>query len=153
MRSSHAGFVLVVCMVGCTGRPGSAPVTDNRPTFAVPARGDRPRYNGGIEIDEGSGLRWTGDIEMALMRASKHGKRVFVAFEGLIDVNCRLNRVNYFNQKPVREALGQYVLVSLHIDRVPDRFYVKEPPRGDGDADAEANAKFLQETFETITEP
>ena len=140
---------LLVGLAGCT--TSSEP--DHRPRFAVPRRGDRPKYSAGIEMEEGSGLKWSGDIEASAERARKVRKRVLVAFEGVTDVNGRVNRKQHFNQPAVRKLLSRYELVSLHIDAVPGEFYERAPNNDDMGSDAEANLKFETEILQTVASP
>src|SRR5437868_387053 len=64
------------------------------PVKSLAPRRDRPRYNSGIELDK-SGLKWTADLEAALAQGTKEKKRLLIAFEAIVDVNCRVNRMRF----------------------------------------------------------
>jgi Thioredoxin-like len=108
------------------------------------------RYRAAVEIDD---LKWTGDMEAALACAFKEGRRVFVAFHAVTDVNARVNEVTVFRDSRVKLAIRDYALVMLYVDLVPDRFYRQEPDRQAQRKDGEANFKFLEQHFQTAQEP
>jgi hypothetical protein len=129
------------------------PPPDNRPIIAIAPRGDRPKYRAEVELDRGSGLKWTADLEAALIRGTKENKRVFIAAEGLVDANSLLNRRLLLNQKPVSEDLARYVLVHLSLDRVPNDLYEQPPTPEESELDGESNAVLLLETLDEATTP
>jgi hypothetical protein len=108
------------------------------------------RYRGSIEIE---GLFWTADLEAGLACAHRHGRRVLVAFHGLLDTNARLNEVTAFREPPVQLALRQYVLVKLYVDYVPEEFYQQKPSQQERRRDGEANGQFEAQHFHTLQEP
>src|SRR4051794_1834873 len=82
---------------------------------------------GPVRADAPAGeLPWTGDLEKALDRARKAGRRVFIDFTGKTCVNCLLNEKNAFPLPEVRQRLLKFELVQLWTDIVPARFYSPE---------------------------
>lgn len=126
----------------------SAP--DNRLTMAIPPRGDRPKYVNGFVFDKTTGLMWTPNLEWALAKAKKEKKRVLIAFDAMVNANSRFNQVNVLDQQPVKDALLQYVLVTVYVDVIPNEFYQEPTTDEQREADAELNQEFQLEFFNEL---
>jgi hypothetical protein len=133
--------LLGLCSLAHRGAPTAPLRCDQRPGT---------RFRAGVAID---GLAWTADLEAALACASRHGRRVFVAFHAEIDTAARFNEVTAFRDPDVRSAFDRYVLVMLYMDSVPACFYGQAPSRREREEDGAVNAAFEQSLFDTAQEP
>jgi thiol:disulfide interchange protein DsbD len=104
---------------------------------------------------ETSDLPWLGDLEGGLAEARASHRLVFLDFTGVTCTNCKINEANVFSRPEVRTLLKQFVLVQLHTDKVPDRFYSLAERKSFGGgtsrqrADAARNLALERQQFNT----
>ena len=115
--------------------------------------------------EKAGGLPWSGDLKKAIDDALDESQRtgrqkfVFIDFTGETCTNCKLNENDVFTKEEIRQLFGQYKLVQLFTDKVPDKLYpttVQSRFRGSieqQEGDALLNRKFQDKAFGTIQLP
>src|SRR5262245_48346122 len=90
----------------------------------------------------------TGSLEMALIEAVKAKKKVLLAFLGESDVKSARD-LDLFSQPEINTALKMYIIVVLHADIVPARYFKEDLPRKLRTAEGESNYDFECRVFGT----
>src|SRR4030095_3164209 len=68
---------------------------------------------GGARADE---LVWERDLDVAIAKAQREKKRLFLDFTGFQCTNCRKMEQSMFPRPEVQAELRRFVLVQLHMD-------------------------------------
>lgn len=126
--------------------PGQALIA-NSESKAIQARKPDVSYKQAVKVRWIPGARWTGDLRLALRRAQRERKRVFIELTAGSNLNCQLNHRAILSLPEARKALQKYVLVMLYVDVVPAEFFSEKPTEEQQETEGTANYRFEGKAF------